>query len=274
MKEKILLFIPGYNCENQIIRVLNQIDSQVLEYVDEVIMVNNISTDNTEQKVKDFMIQYPNIPLKLLRNNENYGLGGSHKVAFDYASEKKFNYVIVLHGDDQGCIRDLFPILKNKIYEKYDCCLGARFMKGSKLEGYSKFRTFGNIVYNILFSLVVGKRIYDLGSGLNMYNTNMLENKFYKKFPDKLTFNYCMILASNYYKHNISFFPISWREDDQISNVKMFNQAFNVLGMLIKYFVKRGNFITDELRENPKSEYKAQVIYESGINHEMEENIL
>ncbi len=71
-----------------------------------------------------------------------------------------------------------------------------------------------------------------------------------------------MILASNYYKHNISFFPISWREDDQVSNVKMFSQAINVLGMLFGYFTKRGNFITSELRENPKAEYTAKVICE------------
>ena len=30
MKEKILLFIPGYNCENQITRVLDQVDEEVL----------------------------------------------------------------------------------------------------------------------------------------------------------------------------------------------------------------------------------------------------
>ncbi|MVX62872.1 glycosyltransferase [Clostridium chromiireducens] len=267
--EKILLFIPGYNCENQITRVLNQIDDHVLQYIHEAIMVNNISTDNTEEKVVEFIKEYPKIPLKLLRNNENYGLGGSHKVAFNYAIHNNYDYVIVLHGDDQGNIHDLLSVLENRTYRKYDCCLGARFAKESKLQGYSKFRTFGNYIYNILFSLVVRKRIYDLGSGLNIYAVKMLENKFYMKFPDKLTFNYCMILASNYYKHDISFFSISWREDDQVSNVKMFSQALNVLGMLFKYLTNRDGFITSELRENPKLEYKAKVISESGIRNEV-----
>ncbi len=183
MNEKILLFIPGYNCENQITRVLNQIDSEISKYIDEIIMVNNISSDKTEERVIEFIKQNSQIPLKLLRNTENYGLGGSHKVAFNYAINNNFNYVIVLHGDDQGNIQDLLPVLKNEVYKKYDCCLGARFAKGAKLNGYSKFRTFGNRVYNILFSLVVRKRIYDLGSGLNMYNVNMLKNRFYTKFP-------------------------------------------------------------------------------------------
>lgn len=259
MKEKILVFIPGYNCEKQVIRVLNQFDNEVKKYLKDIIFVNNRSTDKTESAVIDFKIKNKDLNIKVLRNDENYNLGGSHKVAFDYAEKNNYDYVIVLHGDDQGDIHDILPILKNKSYKKKDCMLGARFMKESKLKGYSKFRTFGNKVYNILFSIVVHKRVYDLGSGLNMYSIGMLKNKFYYKFPDKLTFNYCMILASNYYKHDIAFFPISWREDDQVSNVKMFNQAINVLKMLFTYMFNH-KYILTEFRENPIETYSAKEI--------------
>ncbi len=261
VKEKILLFIPGYNCEKQITRVLNQLDKEVLQYIDETIMINNISTDGTEDKVIEFIKNNPEIRLKLLRNHENYGLGGSHKTAFNYAIKNGFDYVIVLHGDDQGNIHDLLPILKDGTYKNYDCCLGARFAKGSKLQGYSKFRTFGNRVYDMLFSIVVRKKIYDLGSGLNIYCTDMLKNKFYSKFPDKLTFNCYMLLAADYYKHNIKFFPISWREDDQVSNVKMFSQAMNTLKLLLNYFFNKDKFIKSEHREKVVEQYKADIIY-------------
>ena len=258
MDEKILLFIPAYNCENQIVRVLKQLDEEVFNYINEVIVINNRSTDNTEQKVLECIKDNPRI--KLFRNDENYGLGGSHKVAFDYAKKNNFSYVAILHGDDQGSIKDLIPYIKNGEYKKYDCFLGARFMKGSKLQGYSGFRTFGNRVYNMLFSIVVRKKIYDLGSGLNIYKTKILEDEFYIKFPDNLMFNYCMILGSNYYKHNIGFFPISWREDDQVSNVKMVNQAINVLKMLFKYFLSKKKFITAEMREKEIKDYTAKQI--------------
>ena len=39
---KILLFIPGYNCEKQIVRVLSQLDEKVMKYISQVIMVNNL----------------------------------------------------------------------------------------------------------------------------------------------------------------------------------------------------------------------------------------
>ena len=265
MRDRILLFIPAYNCEKQIVRVLGQLDANVMKYITEVVVINNLSTDNTEEAVKRFIEKHKEIPVRLLRNDENYGLGGSHKSAFHYAKEHDFDYVIVLHGDDQGDIHNLLPVLKKGIYKKYDCCLGARFMNGSRLEGYSKFRSFGNVVYNILFSIVTKQRVLDLGSGLNMYNVTMLQDEFYKKFPDNLMFNYCMILASDYYKHKICFFPITWREDDQVSNVKMVNQAITVLKMMFSYAVNPEKFIKSECREKEIECYTSEVIAESGI---------
>lgn len=122
MKKKILLFIPMYNCEKQIVRVLGQLTDEVCSYLTEVIVVNNRSTDGGEEAVINFLKEN-DIPveIRLLRNDDNYGLGGSHKVAFQYAIDHEFDYVIVLHGDDQGDISNLLPYLKNGLYRKYDC---------------------------------------------------------------------------------------------------------------------------------------------------------
>lgn len=264
--KKILLFIPMYNCEKQITRVLNQLDDEIQSYLSEVVIVNNRSTDNGETVVKEYLENTKmKIPVSLLCNKENYGLGGSHKVAFDYAIKNDFDYIIVLHGDDQGHINNLLPYLKNHEYEKWDCLLGARFKKGAVLDGYSAFRTFGNRVYNLLFSIVVHKRIYDLGSGLNMYSTEILKDKFFIKYKDNLMFNYCMILGSAYYKHRIEFFPIRWSEDDQVSNVKMMNQAVIVLKLLGSYMINKGKFVKEEHRDNTSFTYEAEVVYTNEV---------
>lgn len=260
--DKILLFIPMYNCQKQIPRVLGQLTEEVCSYLDEVIIINNRSTDNGEMVVQDY-IEKANFPIKvsLLRNDDNYGLGGSHKVAFQYAIDHGFDYVILLHGDDQGDISNIVPYLKNREYAKYDCFLGARFMKGSQLQGYSKFRTFGNKVYDLLFSIGCGYKIYDLGSGLNMYKVDILKDAFYLKYKDNLVFNYCMVMGSAYYKHKVKFFPIIWREDDQVSNVKMVSQAFTVLKLLGSFIIHKKKFVAAEHRDKVIDEYTAQVVY-------------
>ena len=251
-----------YNCEKQIVRVLSQFNEEILSYISEIIIVNNRSTDNGENVVINFLKsrRFP-VKVSLLRNDENYGLGGSHKVAFQYAVKNDYDYIIVLHGDDQGSIENILPYLKDRSYLNYDCFLGARFMKGSRLQGYSKFRTFGNYVYDFLFSIGTHQKIYDLGSGLNMYKVESLKNEYYFRFKDNLMFNYCMVLSQAYYKLEVKYFPILWREDDQVSNVKMVNQAITVLKMLFSYMGDRKDFVNSEHRDKVIERYSAQVVF-------------
>lgn len=260
---KILLFIPMYNCEKQITRVLGQITDEVLQYITEIIVINNRSTDNGEQAVIEYCKAHAELPVKLLRNDANYGLGGSHKVAFRYAIDNGFDYVIVLHGDDQGRIQDFLPLLSSAEYQKYDCCLGARFMKGSQLIGYSPIRIWGNYGFNFIFSLVVQKSIKDLGSGLNMYKVSTLKSKYFMKYPDTLYFNDLMILASCYYDQNMIFYPISWREEDQVSNNKLLKFSYALLKMLYRYVRNKKEYITSDMRNKKIENYTAELIWEN-----------
>jgi glycosyltransferase involved in cell wall biosynthesis len=248
-----------YNCEKQISRVISQIKGDIVKYVNELIIVDNGSRDNSIQ-VALKAIKKCLVKASVRQNIKNYSLGGSHKIAFQYAVDNKFDYLIVFHGDAQGDIADIVPMLESRRFENVDMTLGARFMKGSRLIGYSKFRTFGNIVYNILFSLAFFCLIYDLGSGLNMYKVNALEGCWWYKLPDKLSFNYAMLMAANTLRKSLLFFPITWREDDQVSNVKMTRQAFEVLWMLIKYFFKRDEFIFGELRQKQIIKYDSEIV--------------
>lgn len=265
MKSKILVFIPAYRCQSQITRVLDQFNETVQSWVDTVMVVDNQSPDNTlEAAIEHGKQVLTQCNFIAWRNDDNYGLGGSHKAAFRYAIEQGFDHLVVLHGDDQADIRDLIPQLESGVHQQVDCLLGARFMRGSQLKGYSAFRTFGNNVYNALFSVVACKAIHDLGSGLNMYRLEAFRDFYYKTFPDDLTFNYVMLLASYHRQQTVRFFPITWREEDQISNVRLFRQAFKVLGLLAGFGVKRGAFLASELRSKSFESYTGNIHHRHG----------
>lgn len=269
LKEKILLFIPAYNCSNQVCRVIEKIGQEAQYLVDAVIVVDNHSTDGTIKSAIHSGNNYiQHCHFSVIKNEHNYGLGGSHKTAFRYAVENNFDYLIVLHGDDQADINDIVPLLKSGEYQKYDCMLGARFMRESRLVGYSKFRTFGNKVYNFLFSLATIKRIYDLGSGLNMYKLSAFKDYYYYAFPDDLTFNYVMLLGSYQRKQIINYFPISWREEDQVSNVKLVSQAITVLKLIISYSIKHEGMLTTDFRKVKHTCYHGSVIQSDDLETE------
>lgn len=260
-KEKLLVFIPAYNCEKQLPRVLEQLlDPRVAPWLGECIVVNNRATDGTEAAALAWMDAHPQAPVTLLRNDRNYGLGGSHKVAFGYAAAHGYDHLVVLHGDDQGAIADLLPLLESGRYRRYDCCLGSRFMKGSRIQGYSTLRVVGNYGFNWLFSLVAGQKITDLGSGLNLYAVAPLKDGYYKKFPDTLYFNDCMILALCHLKQKVLFFPISWREEDQVSNNKLTSFGISLLGLCWQFLRGRDAFVRREWRTDPIDDYTSTVV--------------
>lgn len=263
-KEKILVFIPAYNCSSQIARVLMQF-KEVDGIFSEILIVDNRSTDTTIASAVTAAALLT-LPVTIVKNNNNYGLGGSHKVAFSYAIDHGFDYVVVLHGDDQGNIQDLLPHLRSGEHRNHDCLLGARFMTGSQLHGYSHFRTFGNFVFNTLFSIAAGRRLHDLGSGLNLYKVENLREGGYLGFENNLTFNYSMILASVGWKWNIKFFPISWREDDQISNVKLVNQSMQVMAILLRYMLRRKEFFSGNFSGRARDAYGYEVVQRNAEN--------
>ena len=262
MPERILLFVPMYNCERQISRVIAQLTPEIQQVLSEVIVVDNRSSDNGRRVASEALAALK-IPARLVMNDNNYGLGGSHKVAFTYALENGFDYLIVLHGDDQGSIADLVPYINRGDHRSLDALLGARFMTGAKLEGYSAFRTFGNHVFNTLYSLVAGYAIKDLGSGLNLYSVPALADRWWLNNANDLTFNYHMILKSINAGWKMRFFPLTWRESDQVSNVKLFRQALTVMGIVFTYLVARGKYVTMDYSGRPTGNYPSTTVSEN-----------
>lgn len=277
-----LLFIPMYNCEKQIVRVLDQltaIDGGAARYFRDIIVVNNRSTDGGEQAAIEWVRTHDaGVHIHILRNKQNYGLGGSHKVAFHYALNGGYDKLVVLHGDDQGHIADALPLLASG-GEEWDAARGSRFMKGATLSGYSKFRTFGNRVFNVLFSIGTGTRVLDLGSGLNVYKVSALQGAadggeqplepppadrggyWWERFCDNLMFDYCMMMGFAYRKMRVRYFPIEWSESDQRSNVKMLSQATKTLAMLASYMRNHKSFVEAEHREAaPDGGYEAEEV--------------
>jgi glycosyltransferase involved in cell wall biosynthesis len=259
MMDRILVFIPCYNCERQIGRVLEQFRAMPPHAFEEILVLDNRSGDDTVRAAID-ALPAMNCRVVVARNRENYNLGGSHKATFAYAEARGYTHVIVLHGDDQGRIADVLPLLASGAHRNHDACLGARFMPGSTLEGYSRFRRLGNRVFNLIFSIVLRRRVSDLGSGLNVFRQTVFPREIAIHLPDDLHFNPYLLVSMVERRMRITFFPISWREDDQVSNVRMASQALRTLGAAREYVASRHLLRTGEHRRLPRDEYVFDVL--------------
>lgn len=260
---RILLFVPAYNCARQLPRVVAQLDTEVVRHLADVVVVDNRSTDRTADVARAALEGLTGVRARLLRNDENLGLGGSHKVAIDLALAEGHSHLLVLHGDDQASVRDVLPLLSKGEHLQTDALLGARFARGATLEGYSALRTAGNHVFNVLFSIVARKRLTDLGSGLNVFSLEAFRRGgFHHRLADDLTFNYYLILAMAHRGWRLRFFPITWREEDQRSNVKMLSQSRRMLRLLAQAVLDREGFDRADHAE-PGRRYTSTTLYDS-----------
>ncbi|WP_308719586.1 glycosyltransferase family 2 protein [Komagataeibacter xylinus] len=259
---RILVFIPMYNCAPQIPRVIKQLTHpDVAKFVDGVVCIDNRSTDQTSAAAAEGLASLHQISHRtLLRNNDNYGLGGSHKVAIEFGRKHGYDFLIVLHGDDQGSIIDLLPYLEDGSYLNEDFLMGARFMKGSRLEGYSLLRTMANKAFNFIFSVISRRRLYDLGSGLNLFRLSSFDDDFQHRFADDLTFNYYLILTVAARPFRLRFFPLTWREDDQVSNAKLSRMGFQILNLLGQRVKSLSAFEKGEHRAIVRDAYPSTVV--------------
>lgn len=259
MADRILLFIPCYNCAPQIERVLGQLAEIDPALFAEVLVLDNGSSDGTVERAISAAATLP-MPVTVARNRANYHLGGSHKAAFTYADKGGVSHVAVLHGDDQGRIADLVPLIEAGEHRRHDALLGARFAKGARLEGYSTIRTLGNRVFNLIFSGVSGRWVSDLGSGLNLFSRTVFADPAIVRASDDLRFNVYLLLQMIDAGRDLQFFPISWREEDQVSNVRLVSQSLRTLAIARDYALNRTRFRKADHRDRPVDTYAFDVI--------------
>jgi len=252
--DRILLFVPSYNCAPQIGRVLRQVAGPVASHFAEVLVLDNGSSDGTVDAAIA-AARLVEAPLTIARNHANYNLGGSHKAAYRYAARGGFTHVVTLHGDDQGDLNDLLPVLNAGDHRRFDACMGARFAKGSRLTNYSVVRILGNRIFNLLFSAASGRWVTDMGSGLNLLSERAFAAGATERLPDDLYYNPYLLLSLFDRGLGVSFFPISWREEDQVSNVRMTSQALHTLGAAVRFAFARTAFRNGDFRSVRDRDY-------------------
>jgi dolichol-phosphate mannosyltransferase len=249
---RIIIFVPTFNCAVQIERLIFKI-SEIPSLRDiPFVVIDNGSVDGTLSSAQRAIHQSSSKNVELRKTTANNNLGGTHKIAFNYALEYNFDFVGILHGDDQAEPKDLASICENlnKGIVKYSL-LGSRFSRASRLNGYSIKRRAGNLLLNSLYSLRFRRKLTDLGSGLNIFRVSDIQGLDYMNFGNSITFNYELLIEMIKKKIQFNFYPISWSELDQKSNAHNLTVFKTGLFLLIKSCLPQ-----DSNRKTDVQEYK------------------
>lgn len=155
-EKKCCVIIPTYNNHQTIEKVIGD----VLEYTDQLIVVNDGSTDNTQEIISKIehidIVSYP----------KNKGKGYALRQGFKFAWDKGYEYAITIDSDGQHFASDL-PVFINAIDENPNAIIiGNRNMEQEGIPGKS---SFGNRFSNFWFKFETGIKMPDTQSGYRLY---------------------------------------------------------------------------------------------------------
>lgn len=153
MKSNIKVIIPALNEENAISKVIKEIP----EFVDEIIVIDNGSNDNTSVVAKEF------------------GATVLHEIkrGYGYACLKGLNYIrnlkdrtdviVFLDGDYSDYPNQMSKLISPIIYDNFDFVLGSRRQILSEKGAMNSHQIFGNWLATTLMSLLFKSKFTDLG---------------------------------------------------------------------------------------------------------------
>ena len=203
--------------------------------LDEIILVDDASTDNTLKVAKKLGLPSFTHPHR--------GYGGNIKFGLQKALERGGDYMVEIHGDGQYD-PTVIPMALKKMREGYDFILGCRFMdpKQPLRDGMSFVRYLPNIILSFFDRLILGVRLSEFHSGFRLYSRKLLDATDFNQGSNDHLFSFEIIVLAQYHKLRIGEVPIrcDYRKDHtSISMRKSFIYAFQTFYTMLFYLLAK-----------------------------------
>ncbi|MEO6722707.1 MAG: DUF2062 domain-containing protein [Ferruginibacter sp.] len=242
------VIIPTYNNGATLAAVIKD----VLVYTNQVIVVNDGSTDDTLAIVQ----QFPGI--QLVTYPKNIGKGWALRQAFRYAVQRNYKFAITIDSDGQHYAKDL-PVFIDKLKDNRNAIIiGARNMNQSSVPGKS---SFGHKFSNFWFRVETGINAPDTQSGYRLYPVWLL--KHMRFITRKYEFEIEVLVRSAWKGISIESVPVSVYyppKEERISHFRPFKDftrisILNTVLVLITFlYIKPRDFFRSLFQKNKLKE--------------------
>lgn len=143
---ELSLFLPTYNEEKVITQTVVKADAILKKVAKkyEILVVNDGSTDNTEEVVNKLIKKNPNV--RMITHNPNKGYGGALKTGL---YESKYKYISFIDADGQFDFSEIGKFIKH--IDKFDLVIGYRAKRadaGLRIATASLLKLWNKIWFN------------------------------------------------------------------------------------------------------------------------------
>jgi glycosyltransferase involved in cell wall biosynthesis len=183
--KKVVVVLPAYNAELTLKKTFDEIPFDI---VDEVILVDDASKDQTAKVAREIGIKH------VVVHTQNKGYGGNQKTCYDTALKLGADIVIMLHPDYQytpKLIHAMTSIIGNDLYH---VVLGSRILgKGALKGGMPMYKYIANRFLTLSQNILINQKLSEYHSGYRAFSKTALEAIAYHKNSDDFVFDNQML---------------------------------------------------------------------------------
>ncbi len=234
LNKKVVVVLPAYNAEKTLKNTYDEIPKDI---VDEIILVDDASMDNTVGLAKSIGIRH------VIRHEKNLGYGGNQKTCYSKALQLGADIVVMLHPDYQYTPKLITAMASIIASGLYPVVLGSRILgKGALLGGMPRYKYFANRVLTFIQNVLMGQKLSEYHTGYRAFSKDVLQRIGFMDNSDDFVFDNQMLAQICF-----AGFPIAevtcptkyFQEASSIGFSRSVKYGLGVLGVAVGYRLQK-----------------------------------
>jgi glycosyltransferase involved in cell wall biosynthesis len=228
--KKICVVLPAYNASATLEQTYKEIPFDI---VDEVVLVDDASKDNTSDKGRELGIKH------IIKHETNKGYGGNQKSCYQKALSLNADIIIMLHPDYQYTPALIHSMASVIAFDVYPVVMASRILgKGALKGGMPKYKYIANRILTLSQNILMSQKLSEYHSGYRAFSRVIFDKIDISKNSDDFVFDNQMLAQIFYAGFEIGEITCPtkyFKEASSINFSRSVKYGLGVLGVSFQY---------------------------------------
>ena len=229
--KKVVVVMPAYKANKTLKKTYDDLD---LNFVDEIILVDDYSQDNTEQIARE-------LGINTFVHRKNLGYGANQKSCYREALKLDADIVIMVHPDYQYNPKLVLAMASMISSGIYDAVLGSRILGNTALSGgMPLYKYIANRGLTFFQNILMGAKVSEYHTGFRAFSRDILESLPLEANTDDFAFDNEMLAQIIAFNYKIGEISCPTKYFDEASSINLFRSikyGIEVVIISCKFFL-------------------------------------